>query len=99
MPAKRQTYEPRPIDTSHVELSPELRRLTEALSSNVHDVWANSRMAEGWRWGKIRDVQRKLHPSLLPYDELPEREKEVDRKVVLGTIKAMLALGYRIEKA
>ena len=99
MPAKRQTYAPKPIDTSHVELSPELRRLTEALSRNAHDVWTNSRMAEGWRWGTVRDVARKLHPSLVPYDDLPEREKEVDRRVVQGTIKAMLALGYRIEKA
>jgi hypothetical protein len=35
----------------------------------------------------------------VPYDQLPESEKEYDRKMATGTIKAILALGYRIEKS
>ena len=31
-----------------------------------------------------------------PYTRLPEEEKEYDRATVVATLKAMLALGYRI---
>jgi hypothetical protein len=41
------TYAPRPIDTSKVELSDELRQLTEQLAENAHDNWARRRLSEG----------------------------------------------------
>lgn len=96
-------YHPRPIDTSKVALSAEVRRLMEslgeALAENAHDVWAEQRLAEGWRYGPKRDQENKETPCLRPYAELPEGEKEYDRKMAMQTILAILALGYRIEKA
>ena len=41
-------YIPHPIDTSDVTLSPELVKLANLLSANVHDVWAVGRSQEGW---------------------------------------------------
>lgn len=49
------TYEPRPIDTSRVELDEELQQLTERLAENAHDHWARRRLAEGWTFGRVRD--------------------------------------------
>jgi RyR domain-containing protein len=91
-------YEPEPIDTSKVQLSDEIFELTEQLAENAHEVWAQRRMAEGWRYGPRRDEDKKEHPSLVPYDELPESEKEYDRSTAMETLKVLLALGYRIEK-
>jgi hypothetical protein len=68
------SYKPRPIDTSHTKLSPEIHDLTEALAKNTHEVWAQERMAQGWRFGPERNDQRKEHPSLIPYEQLPEKE-------------------------
>ena len=93
------TYKPAPIDTSHVQLSPEVHRLTEALAKNAHEVWAQERIAQGWRFGPERNDQRKEHPSLIPYEELPESEKVFDRNTAMGTLRAILALGYHIVKA
>ena len=93
------TYEPQPIDTSHIKLTPEVRQLTEQLAENAHDNWAQQRVADGWTLGPKRDDARKQHPSLLPYDQLPEPEKQYDRNAALETIKAILALGYQIVKA
>ena len=75
-----------------------LVELTERLAENTHDHWALQRIADGWRWGESRDDQAKTHPGLVPYDELPEREKEYDRKTAMETLKAILKLGYRIER-
>ena len=92
-------YKPEPIDTSKVQLSDEILDLTERLAENAHEVWAQRRMAEGWRPGPRRDEAKKEHPSLVPYKELPEGEKEYDRSTALETLKVLLALGYRFEKA
>lgn len=90
--------EPRlPIDTTKITLSPELLELTELLASNVHDVWARQRRDEGWRYGHERNDQRKEHPDLVPYDQLPDSEKQYDRITALEAIKVILASGYRIE--
>ena len=55
-------------------------------------------MADGWRWGPTRDDARKEHPGLVPYEQLSESEKALDRATAMETLKVITALGYRIEK-
>lgn len=90
-------YEPKPVDTSGIELPEELLKLTELIAENVHDVWAQGRMSEGWTYGMVKDAGKKETPLLVPYSELPEEEKEYDRNTALETIKLIIKLGYRIE--
>jgi hypothetical protein len=92
------SYDPKPIDTSGVALSEDIRGLTEQLAENAHEIWARQRLRDGWRYGPRRDDDRKEHPCLVPYAELPESEKAYDRNAALQTLEAILALGYRIEK-
>ena len=89
-------YTPNPIDTNDIILSQELLSLTELIASNVHDIWASGRLSEGWTYGTTKDVEQKTTPLLVPYDELPECEKEYDRKTALETIKLVIKLGYSI---
>jgi ryanodine receptor 2 len=93
------TYTPQPIDTSAVMLVPSITELTEQLAKNSHELWAQQRLAEGWTLGTERDDRNKRHPCLLPYEDLPEPEKEYDRRTAMGTLKAIVALGYRIERS
>lgn len=89
-------YEPKPIDTSDVVLSDDLLELTEKIAENVHNVFVKSRMDEGWTYGECRDDVKKTNPTLVPYDELPESEKEYDRNTALETLKLIIKLGYKI---
>ena len=82
------TYHPQPINTADVELSEELRALTEKLAENVHEVWSAGRIADGWKYGDTRDDAHKLHPCLVPYD----------RNTAMQTIKTIIKLGYKITK-
>jgi len=91
-------YRPHPISTAGVELSPEILELTELLARNAHEIWAQQRLAEGWKYGPLRNDAVREHPCLVPYDDLPESEKEYDRKMAMETLKVILALGYRIAK-
>jgi hypothetical protein len=90
------TYRPRPIDTSGVVLPKDLLELTERLAENAHDIWAARRMAEGWTCGPKRDDSAKQHPDLVPYADLPESEKQYDRNAAMETLRAIVALGYRL---
>jgi len=90
-------YQPEPIDTSKVTLKAEHLELIELLAKNTHELWAQQRFADGWKYGLQRDDHRKEHPCLVSYEELPESEKQYDRITVLGVLKTILALGYRIE--
>jgi hypothetical protein len=92
-------YQPTPIDTSEVELPRDILELTEQLAKNAHDIYARQRLAEGWRYGLRRGDALKVNPTLVPYEELPDSEKEYDRQAAMETLKAIIALGYRIEKA
>jgi hypothetical protein len=89
-------YQPNPIDTSATRLPDDLKQLSEALAANAHDVWAAQRLREGWRHGPVRDDNALRHPCLVPYDKLPELEKEYDRNLVIETLCAILVLGYEI---
>lgn len=91
------SYAPQPIDTTAVHLSPALIALTERLAENAHDIWAAHRFADGWTHGSKRDDAAKKHPCLVPYAELPESEKEYDRTVAMGTLGAIVALGFSVE--
>jgi ryanodine receptor 2 len=92
----RTPYVPKPIDTSSVSLTPEILALTERLAENTHDLWAQQRISQGWTFGEQRDDELKLHPCLVPYSELPDSEKELDRTTALEALKAILAAGYEI---
>jgi len=91
-------YEPKPIETSEVELSPRIGDLTELLAKNAHDIWAKSRLEEGWKYGEKRDDEKKEHPCLVPYDDLPDSEKQYDRNAAIETLKVIVKLGYKIDK-
>lgn len=91
-------YKPTPIDTTDVILPDALLALTEQIAENVHDVWAVSRIKEGWTYGPMRDSVAKTTPCLVPYDELPEDEKAYDRNTALETLRLITKLGYQIVK-
>ena len=94
----KKQYVPEPLDTSGVTVPPDLAELGECLAKNAHDTWARQRIGEGWSYGELRDAELKTHPDLVPYEELPESEKEYDRKTSMETIKVILSMGYRITK-
>lgn len=89
-------YKPTPIDTSMIALPDCIEDLTEKLAENVHENWALARIRQGWSYGPIRDDMKKETPCLVPYDQLPEEEKEYDRNTALETVRLIWKLGYRI---
>ena len=94
---KAKRYIPAPVKPD-AELPAELLELSEMIAKNVHEVWAESRMAEGWTYGPVRDDAKRETPCLVAYEDLPESEKDYDRNTALETLKFIVSLGYEIVK-
>ena len=90
-------YIPKPINTDNIQLSDEIIQQSEALAKNIHEVWSAGRIAEGWVYGESRNDELKQHPCLVPYEDLPESEKEYDRASALETLKTIICLGFTIK--
>jgi hypothetical protein len=63
-----------------------------------HRRWSAERLLRGWRLGP-RNNDRRLHPDLIPFEDLDDAGREKDRAVV-RTIPEVLALaGLSITRA
>jgi len=59
----------------------------------LHESWGAAKIADGWRYGPVKNADAKTHPCLVPYDQLPE-EQRVKDAIFGGTVRAMAkALG------
>lgn len=93
-----ENYQPNPADTRGIKLPDELEPLIEKMARNVHEVWAQNRINEGWTYGPARDDAKKQHPGLVHYEQLPDNEKNYDRATALETLKFILKCGFKISK-
>lgn len=90
------SYTPHPEDTDNIILPDSLNVIVEALAENVHEVWAQSRIQQGWVYGPERNEKLKQHPGLVPYAKLDEVEKDYDRHTAISTLKLITKLGFTI---
>jgi class 3 adenylate cyclase/tetratricopeptide (TPR) repeat protein len=90
------TYTPKPLDTTDVKLDSTLLSLLEDLALNTHEVWSQGRFSENWVYGPERNDELKTSPCLIPYDELPDIEKQYDRATSQAAIKYIIQSGYQI---
>lgn len=88
-----------PLEAGAPALPAALASLCEILAEKVHSRWIRGRVQEGWKWGPVRDDVRKEHPCLVPYEDLPDSEREFDRQTVTATLEALQSFGYRFQPA
>lgn len=54
-----------------------------------HEGWLEEKRAAGWRYGPVKDVEKKEHPCFVPYAELPPAQRSKD--VIFTTVVRVLA--------
>lgn len=85
------------INTSTVMLTAEQLKLADFLSRHNHAAWMQWQQAQGWSHGREHREGDRLHPYLLPYSRLPASEQQARDFFAQETLKALSALGYRLE--
>jgi hypothetical protein len=86
-------FKPVALSIDAVMADPRLRRAVDQVAESIHDAWAATRLSQGWEHGQATDRSEKRHASLVPYDELPEAEKEIDRLVAATVVAKLVQLG------
>jgi hypothetical protein len=78
-------------DAAHVPFS---TREVETMARVEHDRWQAERARAGWRPGS-RDVVRRTTPYLVPWDDLPDDVREVDRAFVSALPQLLASVGLQ----
>lgn len=60
----------------------------EATPAQQHLAWCQDKADAGWTYGPAKDPQRKTHPCLIPYDQLPEAQRRKDA-LFLAVVRAL----------
>lgn len=50
----------------------------ELTPEQMHENWFNYKQAEGWKYGPVKDVDKKEHPCMVSYSELPKAQRVKD---------------------
>lgn len=50
----------------------------ESKPSDSHDSWLAEKKADGWKYGPMKDADKKEHPCYVPYEDLPVEQKAKD---------------------
>jgi hypothetical protein len=72
--------------------------MLERLAQLEHERWLSARTMAGWRYAPIWDKALRTHPGLLPWEKLPEPQKEKDRTSIRMIPRALATAGYKIVK-
>ena len=51
----------------------------DAPASAMHDNWSKEKLADGWVYGETKDIEKKTHPCLVPFEELPKFQQKKDK--------------------
>lgn len=70
----------------------------EAMAEMEHERWNTERFRDGWKLGTPKDVRRKISPYLVPWTELPEDVKELDRETVRKIPEFLAKVGLEIQR-
>ena len=71
----------------------------EGLAEQEHERFVRAKTVEGWSYGDERDEKRKTNPTLVPWEELPEEEREKDRAQVRAIPRILARAGYTVVHA
>jgi excisionase family DNA binding protein len=66
----------------------EVLRDPDLTAERSHELWCDRMRADGWVHGDVKDPQRKTHPTLLPFAELPEEQQLKDR-LFIAVVRAL----------
>ena len=69
---------PEEIKASAVNGVEEIRRGNAPFPEASHENWMRFKKENGWTYGPVKDLEKKTHPSLIPFDELPLEEQMKD---------------------
>lgn len=54
-----------------------------------HNAWSDYKIKDGWKYGEVKDAEKKTHPCLVPYGLLPKDQQVKD--YLFGAVVSSMA--------
>jgi hypothetical protein len=70
----------------------------EFLARGEHERWCAERRRAGWQFGPVKDVEKKVTPFLVSFENLPEETKESNRTAVRRIPVWLAKAGFGIRR-
>jgi hypothetical protein len=68
--------------------------VVESLAAFEHNEWVRERLNSGWVYGEVKDIDHKVSPYLLPYENLPDDIKDKDRDTIRNIPVLLKMIGF-----
>jgi ryanodine receptor 2 len=92
------SYVPRRIPLDTMEVPRAALPLVAVVAKTMHESWFGTRERLGWVHGPEFDAALKMHPDLVPFEELSEDAQERHEAAAAETIKLLVSAGYAINR-
>ena len=69
----------------------EIMKNPDTTPEESHAGWMKQKKSDGWVFGEEKDPEKKTHPCMVPYDELPEFQQVKD-KMFGAVVRSILGL-------
>ena len=89
-------WEMRPEESKGEKVREIPDEIVEILAVLEHDDWMRERLGNGWTYGETKDEEKKISPYLVPYDELSEEVKNLDRDTIRNIPELLDMIGMAI---
>jgi len=61
----------------------------DAKPEDSHNSWLKEKETDGWKYGEVKDPEKKEHPCFVPYDKLPQEQKTKDH-LFIGVVRSFV---------
>jgi hypothetical protein len=89
-------WEIRPIDSQGEPILKITKEEVDVLARFEHDEWMKERLSSGWRYGEEKNVDKKISPYLIPFDELDKEIKKLDQDSIRNIPELLELIGMAI---
>jgi RyR domain len=69
-----------------------------APASAQHDAWLADKERDGWKFGPVKDPEKKEHPCFVPYEQLPAEQKIKDY-LFMAVVTAFVQAASQVHKS
>jgi hypothetical protein len=90
-------YRPHLEDITAIDVPPGFSPIFPKIAERLHNQWAARKFDEGWAYGETLDEEGKISPDLVPYDNLPDVEKEIYLMSAKQYVQFLFSIGVNVE--
>jgi 2-oxo-4-hydroxy-4-carboxy--5-ureidoimidazoline (OHCU) decarboxylase len=89
-------WEMRPLSSEDAVIEEIPEDMVEKLAVYEHNNWVQERSSSGWMYAEVKNIEKKTSPYLVPYEDLTEDVKDLDRDIIRNIPELLSLIGMAV---